>query len=304
MGKKNQKNPFFYRENTVGYTFIGLWLIGFFAFTIFPMFMSLFISFTNYKGVGEFKFIGVQNYIRMFTGDPRFWVSFRNTTVYVVLYVPLRLIFALLVAMLFSRSSRAISVYRTAFYLPSIIGGSVAVAVMWRTIFGSRGLISDFLLSQGLISRSVSWIKTPQTAMLTLVVLAIWQFGSPMLIFIAGLKDIPKSLYEAAEVDGCNPLQKFFRITIPMLSPIIFFNLIMQSISGFLAFTQAYVITNGGPSDRTLLYVMYMYNKSFQYKDMGFASAMAWFLLLVMGVVTALIFRSSSYWVFYESRSE
>ena len=140
--------------------------------------------------------------------------------------------------------------------------------------------------------------------MSTLIILAIWQFGSPMLIFLAGLKDIPRSLYEAAEVDGANPIYRFFYITIPMLSPIIFFNLVMQLISGFLAFTQAYVITQGGPNDKTLLYVLYMYNKSFQYNDMGFASAMAWFLLLVMGLATAFIFRSSSYWVFYESQSE
>jgi len=254
--------------------------------------------------MGGFSFIGFDNYVRMFTNDPRFWIALKNTVLYVVIYVPLRLAFALLVAMLLTRTTRINSLYRMLYYLPSIIGGSVAVSVMWRTIFGSQGLITDFLLKAGLIDRPISWIKTPQTAMLTLIILAIWQFGSPMLIFLAGLKDIPVSLYEAAEVDGASPVRRFFYITIPMLSPVIFFNLVMQMISGFLAFTQAYVITQGGPNDKTLLYVLYMYNKSFQYNDMGFACAMAWFLLLVMGLITALMFRSSSYWVFYESQSK
>lgn len=294
---------FIHNENTVGFVFIGLWLFGFIAFTIFPMLMSLVISFTNYKGMGGYNFVGFSNYVRMFTSDPRFWTAFWNTVVYVAIYVPLRLIFALFVAMLFTKNTRMIGVYRTVYYLPSIIGGSVAVSVLWRTIFGSQGLVTQFLLNRGLIDREISWIKHPDTAMATLVILAIWQFGSPMLVFLAGLKDIPRSLYEAAEVDGANPVSKFFRITLPMLSPIIFFNLVMQLISGFLSFTQAYVITQGGPNDKTLLYVLYMYNKSFQYNDMGFGSAMAWFLLVVMGIVTVFMFRSSSYWVFYESES-
>ena len=294
---------FIHNENTVGFLFIGLWLFGFIAFTIFPMLMSLVISFTNYKGMGAYNFVGFANYVRMFKSDPRFWTAFWNTVVYVAIYVPLRLIFALFVAMLFTRNTRMIGVYRTVYYLPSIIGGSVAVSVLWRTIFGSQGLVTQFLLNRGIIDREISWIKHPDTAMATLVILAIWQFGSPMLVFLAGLKDIPRSLYEAAEVDGANPVSKFFRITLPMISPIIFFNLVMQLISGFLSFTQAYVITQGGPNDKTLLYVLYMYNKSFQYNDMGFGSAMAWFLLVIMGIVTIFMFRSSSYWVFYESES-
>jgi len=304
MQSPSRFKRFMNNDNTVGYVFIGLWLIGFIVFTIFPMIMSLFLSFTNYRGMGSFDFVGFQNYARMFFSDPRFWTAFKNTLFYVLIYVPLRLAFALFVAMLFTRNTRVIALYRTAYYLPSIIGGSVAVSVMWRTIFGSQGLVTAFLLEYGFIERQISWIKMPNTAMTTLVVLAIWQFGSPMLIFLAGLKDIPRSLYEAAEVDGANPFHRFFKITIPMLSPIIFFNLIMQIISGFLAFTQAYVITQGGPNDKTLLYVVYMYLKSFQYNDMSFASAMAWFLLIVMGSVTAIIFRSSSYWVFYESKSK
>ncbi len=297
---------FMYRDNTVGYMFIGLWLIGFLAFTIAPMLMSLFLSFTQYDGLSAPVFKGLGNYVDMFTWDPRFWTAFGNTILYVVIYVPLRLAFALGVAMLFSKQSRATSVYRTVYYLPSIIGGSMAVAVMWRTIFGSQGLINTILKSLNLITQAQarSWINWPSTAMLTLIVLAVWQFGSPMLIFMAGLKEIPRSLYEAAEVDGARFSQRFFRITLPMLTPVIFFNLIMQAISGFLTFTQAYVITQGGPNDKTLLYVLYMFNNSFLYGKMGYGSAMAWFLLLFMSTVTMLLFKSSSAWVYYESASE
>ncbi|MCL2068595.1 MAG: sugar ABC transporter permease [Oscillospiraceae bacterium] len=273
------------------------------------MMMSLWLSFTNYKGLeplNSLSSVGFANYIRMFTGDPRFWVSVRATLIYAGIYVPLRLAFALFVAMLFTRNTRVIALYRTAYYLPSILGGSIAIAVMWRNIFGLRGLINFFLIELNIITRqeATSWLREPETAMLSLIILAVWQFGSPMLIFLAGLKDIPRSLYEAAEVDGSNPIQRFFHITIPMLSPIIFFNLVMQMISGMLAFTQAFVITEGGPNDRTLLYVMYMYNNSFRFSSMAYASAMAWFLLVMVGIITAVIFRSSSYWVFYESKSE
>ena len=307
MQGQTKLQRFLNNDNTVGYAFIGLWLFGFIVFTIFPMLMSLWLSFTNYRGtegLANLNFVGFSNYIRLFRNDPRFLTSISNTLLYVVIYVPLRLAFALFVAMLFMRNTRVIAVYRSAFYLPSILGGSIAVAVLWRTLFGVRGLVNEVLMNFNLIEMPRSWVRMPETAMLTLVILAVWQFGSPMLIFLAGLKDIPKSLYEAAEVDGSNPFQRFFYITIPMLSPIIFFNLVMQMISGMLAFTQAFVITEGGPNDRTLLYVMYMYNRSFRFNDMAGASAMAWFLLLMMGVMTAIIFRSSSYWVFYESKSE
>lgn len=291
-------------DNLVGYAFIGLWLVGFLAFTIIPMLVSLYLSFTSYDGLSAPVWIGLRNYIDMLTNDPRFWTAFRNTIYYVIIYVPLRLSFALGVAMLFSRQSRMTSVYRTAYYLPSIIGGSMAVAVMWRSIFGSQGVINRILIGMNLITRPTSWINWPTTAMWTLIALAVWQFGSPMLIFMAGLKEVPRSLYEAASVDGAKGYQRFFRITLPMLTPVIFFNLVMQSISGFLTFTQAYVITQGGPNDKTLLYVLYMFNNSFTYGKMGYGSAMAWLLLIFMSIITFFLFRSSSAWVYYESASE
>lgn len=291
-------------DNLVGYAFISLWLIGFLAFTIIPMMVSLFLSFTNYDGLSTPIWIGLRNYKDMIVSDPRYITAFINTLYYVIIYVPLRLAFALGVAMLFTRQSRMTSIYRTIYYLPSIIGGSMAVAVMWRSIFGSQGLINKLLISMNLITRPTSWINWPTTAMWTLIALAVWQFGSPMLIFMAGLKEVPRSLYEAASVDGAKGYQRFFRITLPMLTPVIFFNLVMQSISGFLTFTQAYVITQGGPNDKTLLYVLYMFNNSFTYGKMGYGSAMAWLLLIFMSVITFFMFRSSSAWVYYESASE
>ena len=291
-------------DNRAGYAFIGLWLFGFVAFTIVPMGISFFLSFTRYDGLSSPIWRGLGNYVEMFTVDPRFRTAFFNTIYYVIIYVPIRLVFALFVAMLFSRQSRMTSLYRTAYYLPSIIGGSMAVAVMWRSIFGSRGFINIILMNMGVIDRAQSWLNTPGTAMWTLIALAVWQFGSPMLIFMAGLKEIPRSLYEAAAVDGARNHQRFFRITLPMLTPVFFFNLVMQAISGFLTFTQAYIITRGGPNDRTLLYVLYMFDNSFTFLKMGFASAMAWFLLVFLSVITFFLFKSSSAWVYYESASE
>lgn len=301
---RNRKPGLDRYDNRVGYAFISPWLIGFIAFTIIPMAVSLYLSFTQYDALSPAVFIGLDNFKNMFTSDPRFKLAFWNTILYVVIYVPLRLAFALGVAMLFQKQSRMTSLYRTVYYLPSIIGGSMAVAVMWRSIFGARGVINEVLKLLGYAGPARSWINYPPTAMLTLVILAVWQFGSPMLIFMAGLKEIPRSLYEAASVDGARAHQKFLRITFPMLTPVLFFNLVMQAISGFMTFTQAYVVTQGGPNDKTLLYVLYMFQNSFTYQKMGYGSAMAWFLLLFMSIVTFFLFKSSSAWVYYESASE
>jgi multiple sugar transport system permease protein len=201
--------------------------------------------------------------------------------------------------MLLNTYRRGVGFYRAAFYAPSIVGGSIAVAVMWREIFGNDGLVNFALAILGI--EGPNWLGRPETAIWTLIILAAWQFGSPMLIFLAGLKNIPKTLYESAEIDGANGLQKFLRITLPMLTPIIFFNLIMQMISGFMVFTQAFIITAGKPLDSTLFYALYLYRRAFENYEMGYASAMAWVMLAVIATLTALVFRSSSYWVHYES---
>jgi multiple sugar transport system permease protein len=292
------------RSNLWGYLFIGPFIIGFLAFTITPMLASLYFSFTEYGLFDAPKWIGFENYIKMFTEDPRYINSLKVTIIYVFAGVPLRLAFALLVAMLLNVGSRAVGWYRTLYYLPSLIGGSVAVAIMWRNIFGDDGIVNIALKSMGI--DSVRWFGEPTAALWMLIFLSIWQFGSSMLIFLAGLKSIPASFYEAASVDGANFFQKFFRITLPMLSPVLLFNIIMQTISAFMTFVPAFIISKGtgGPLDGTLLYSLYLFKQGFEYFNMGYASAMAWVMLLIVAVLTGIIFLTSKYWVHYESEGK
>ena len=298
--KQRRKRSNFGQDNLVGYLFIGPWLAAFFLFTLIPITVSLALSFTDYNVLSNSgDFIGLDNFQRMFFEDRRYARSVNATLKYVVFAVPLRLVFALGVAMLLNTWRRGVGVYRAAFYAPSIVGGSIAVAVMWREIFGNDGLVNFTLNLLGI--EGPNWLGRPETAIWTLIILAAWQFGSPMLIFLAGLKNIPKHLYESAEIDGANAFQRFLRITLPMLTPIIFFNLIMQLISGFMVFTQAFIVTQGRPLDTTLFYALYVYRRAFELNEMGYASAMAWIMLLVIALLTALVFRSSSYWVHYES---
>jgi len=297
---KRAKNSPFGQNNLVGYLFISPWLISFFLFIFIPILVSLVLSFTDYNVLANSgDFIGLDNFKEMFFEDRRYGRSVMATFKYVIFAVPLRLVFALGVAMLLNTKRRGVGVYRAAFYAPSIVGGSIAVAVMWRQIFGNDGLINFVLALLGV--DGPNWLGNPDTAIWTLIILAAWQFGSPMLIFLAGLKNIPKQLYESAEIDGANAFQRFLRITLPMLTPIIFFNLIMQLISGFMVFTQAFIITGGRPLDTTLFYALYVYQQAFEFNNMGYASAMAWVMLAVIAILTALVFRSSSYWVHYEA---
>ncbi|GAA4846543.1 sugar ABC transporter permease [Paenibacillus vulneris] len=292
-------------NNVVGYVFTAPFIIGFLIFTLYPILSSLYYSFTEYNLMEAPRWIGFDNYIKIFTDDDKIWKSFQVTFTYVFASVPLRLGFALLVAMLLNKAARGIGVYRSAYYLPSLIGGSVAVSIMWTQIFGDKGLLNSFLGMIG-IHTETSWIGSPGTALWTLIALSVWQFGSSMLIFLAGLKNIPASLYEAASVDGANGIYKFFKITLPLLSPIILFNLIMQTISAFMTFTPAYIISRGegGPLDNTLLYSLYLYRRAFVFFEMGYASALAWIMLIIIGVITLVIFKSSKYWVHYEAKGD
>jgi multiple sugar transport system permease protein len=289
-----------HKEAVSGYFFASPFILGFLSFTIIPMLYSLYISFTNYRIASAPIWIGLQNYIRMFTSDPRFVKSIKVTLYYVFASVPLKIGFALVVAFLLTRKTRLAGFYRSVYYLPSLIGGSVAVSLVWRELFSVKGLVNNVLQWLGL--QPIAWLGDPTYAIWVLIVLAVWQFGSSMLIFAAGLKQIPESYYEAAEIDGGSLLQQFFYITLPCLSPVILFNLVMQTISGFMNFTQAFIITTGGPMDSTLFYALYLYQSAFNYFEMGYASAMAWVLLLIVAFVTALIFKSSDYWVYYESK--
>lgn len=292
---------FFHQEAVCGYIFASPFIIGFLAFTILPMLYSLAISFTSYRISSAPIWIGLDNYIRMFTQDPRFVQSIKVTLYYVVASVPLKIIFALAIAFLLTRASRMTSFYRSVYYLPSLIGGSVAVSLVWKELFATDGVINKFLAFLGFTNK-IPWLGHPDYAIWVLVLLSVWQFGSSMLIFAAGLKQIPENYYEAAQIDGGSVWQQFIYITIPCLSPVILFNLIMQTISGFLNFTQAFIITGGGPMDSTMVYALYLYQSAFNYFEMGYASAMAWILLIIIGIVTAIIFKTSDRWVFYEAK--
>ncbi|MBO1510183.1 carbohydrate ABC transporter permease [Metabacillus bambusae] len=289
------------KQNLGGYLFIGPFVIGFLAFTFIPILTSLYLSFTQYNMFSTPSWIGLENYKKMFTADPRYWQSLKVTLIYVLAGVPLRLGFALLVAMILNTTSRAVGLYRSLFYLPSLIGGSVAVAIMWRNIFGDEGIVNILLGLLGI--PDVRWFGDPTAALWMLIFLSVWQFGSSMLIFLAGLKSIPMSYYEAASVDGANYWQKFTKITLPMLSPVILFNTIMQTIAAFMTFVPAFIISKGtgGPLDGTLLYSLYLFIQGFEFFNMGYASAMAWIMLIIVGILTAIIFFTSKYWVHYES---
>ncbi|MGI6634908.1 MAG: carbohydrate ABC transporter permease [Christensenellales bacterium] len=290
-------------NNWAGYLFIFPWLFGFFVFTLFPMLASLYLAFTKYDGFGTPAFIGLDNFRTMFS-DPTFYTSLGVTFKYALLLVPFRLVFSLIVAMILStRSHKGLGIYRTLFYVPSLLGGSVAIAIIWGKLFGADGAINSILQAVGL-NITNSWVGEPGTALYVLILLGVWQFGSSMLIFVSGIKQIPQSYYEAALIDGASSSQSFFKITLPMLSPVIFFNLLMGIITAFKTFTESMIITNGGPFNKTLVYALYIYRQSFQYYKMGYACALSWVLLCIIGVVSIFVFRSSESWVYYESKGD
>ncbi|TKA12126.1 carbohydrate ABC transporter permease [Actinacidiphila oryziradicis] len=282
------------------FLFLAPWFIGLFGLTIYPMLDSLYLSFTNFNLLTPAKWIGAQNYTRMFNDDPNFWNTVHVTLVYVAVSVPMKLAVALGVAVLLNRPIRGLGLYRAAFYLPSLLGGAVAIAIMWRQIFGADGLFNDVLGWFGL--KGQDWISSPNTSIYTLILLAVWQFGTPMVIFLAGLKQLPKDVYEAAAIDGAGAFTRFFRITLPLLTPIVFFNVVLQIIGSFQTFTPAYVISNGsgGPIGSTMLYSLYLYKKGFADFQMGYASALAWVLFLVIAAFTTMNFIASRFWVHYD----
>lgn len=288
------------RDNTAGYIFILPFIIGLIAFTIIPFFTSLYLSFTEYNILSPAKWIGLGNFRKMFFEDKLFWTSFGVTFKFALIQVPVKLLVSLLVALVLARNSKAIGYFRAAFYIPSLMGGSVAVALLWKQLFSYNGVINQLLALLGLPANN-KWLGSPDTALGVLISLGVWQFGSSMLIFLAAIKNIPASYHEAAIVDGAGPVKRFFKITLPMLTPIIFFNLINQVIGAFQAFNSSYLITNGKPLNTTLYYGVHLYNRAFTHYEMGYGSAMAWFMLIIIAFFTALIFRSSSAWVYYES---
>ena len=292
------KRPRLDAETKAGLAFTSPFIIGFLLFMIVPMMISLYYSLCDYNILSAPVFVGLKNYIKMFS-DEVFFKTIGVTFFYALISVPLRLAFALLVAMLLLNSSRLTAFYRAAYYLPSIIGGSVAVSILWKRMFAIDGVINKVLAVFGM-KDPVSWLGDKNTAIWTLILLAVWQFGSSMLIFLSSLKQIPPSLYEAASIDGAGKFRQFFKITLPLLTPTIFFNLVMQMINGFLAFTHCYIITQGKPLNSTLFYTVYMYQQSFEYYNTGYGAALAWVMLLIVGLITAFLFATKRFWVYEE----
>lgn len=300
MKSKKKKAVSRQADNAVAYLLMAPWLVGFIGMWLIPAIISIYYSFTDFNLLNDPKIIGFVNYARAFTQDETFVQALKVTFLYVLVLVPLRLAFALFVAMLLNKKHKGLGLYRTLYYVPSIIGGSIAVSVVWKQIFGNKGVVMTLLSVFG-IQQTTSFLGNPKTALSVIILMGVWQFGSSMLIFLSALKQIPYTLYESAMVDGAKPSYTFFRITLPMLTPTIFFNLILQIINGFRVFTESYVITDGGPLDSTLSYVLYLYRRAFTYFDMGYSCALAWILVAIIAVFTVIIFKTQKNWVYYES---
>lgn len=287
-------------HNLLAYFLLGPWLFGFCLLFLIPMLSSLYFSFTSFNMLKPPRFIGAANYVRL-VNDPDFWLSLKITFSYVLMVVPLRLVVALVIAMLLVIPSKSSGIYRTIYYIPSVIGGSVAVSIIWKQIFGNPGVIMTWLNQLG-IPMKTSLLGNENTALLVIVLMGIWQFGSSMLIFLAALKQISRTFYDAALIEGANPVQRFFKITLPIITPTIFFNLMLQIINGFKVFNEGYIITGGGPNKATLFYVLNLYNRAFRYLDMGYSSALAWVLVVIVALVSAFVFKTQNKWVFYEQK--
>jgi multiple sugar transport system permease protein len=295
------------RDGRAAVLFLGPWFVGLIVITVGPIIASLVLSFTDYNLLSTPEWVGWENYQRM-VEDPRLHQALRVTVTYVLIGVPLQLIAALALALVLDRGVRGLPIYRSIYYLPSLLGGSVAIAILWRLIFGAKGLVNQVLELPGVAQvagflgiEPTGWVSHPDHALGTIIILHVWTFGSPMVIFLAGLRQIPVMYYEAASVDGAGWLTRFLRITLPLLTPIIFFNLVLQIINSFQSFTQAFIVSggSGGPADSTLFYTLYLYQRGFKNFDMGYASAMAWLLLMIIAGFTAVNFFAARYWVFY-----
>lgn len=287
------------KNSFIAYLFLLPWIIGLLTLVIGPMISSLYLSFTEYDLLTSPEWVGLKNYLSMID-DRRFINSVKVTLTFTLIGVPLQIITALLVAIVLNKGLRGIGIYRTVYYIPSLLGGSVAIAILWKNIFGKNGIINDFLAFFGI--QGEGWISHPDYAIYTLIALSVWQFGSSMVIFLAGLKQIPGELYEAASMDGAGAFSKLRKVTIPLLTPVILFNLVMTIINSVQVFTSAFIVSEGtgGPANSTMFYTLLLYLKGFSYFEMGFASAMAWLLLIVLAIITGLVFFSSKYWVHYE----
>lgn len=299
--KKKKNTGFKKLDNFYGYLFISPWLVGFFLLTLIPFAYSLYLAFTDYRIIAAPEWVGFANFKKMFTADRDFWLSFKITFKFALIQIPSKLIVSLLVAVILSKVTKVTNGYRVAFYIPSLMGGTVAVAMTWKQLWGPKGAINQMLNVFGIQGKN--WLHDTNTALYILIILGLWQFGSQMLIFLAAIKNVPASLHEAAIIDGANGTRRFFSITLPMITPSLFFNLVNGIIGALQVFNSAFLVTEGGPLKSTLFYALYQYRQAFEYMNMGYASAMAWFLMMVIVVLTALVFKSQSAWVYYEDDS-
>ena len=278
------------------------WLVGLFGLQLYPLIRSLYQSFTEFTVGGTAKWIGIDNYVRLFTKDREFWNSLTVTLKYTFITVPLKVTLALMVALFLNRSIKGINLIRTIYYIPSLFGGSIAISILWRLLFLENGTVNSYLQAVGL--NKVAWLGDPKVALGVICALEIWMFGSSMIMFLAALKNVPKSYYEAAELDGANAFQKFFKITLPQITPILFFTLINQTIQAMQNYTSAAIVTGGGPLKSTDVLGMKLYREGFTYFRMGYASALAWIVFVIIVVLTLALFRSSSAWVFYNDEGD
>jgi multiple sugar transport system permease protein len=291
------------RETTAGYGFMVPWLIGFFGLTIGPMLVSLYLSFTRYNILTPPRWIGFDNFVRLFTDDRVFMRSASVTLQYVLIGTPIKLAAALAIAMLLNNITRGSGFFRSAFYAPSLIGASVSVAIVWRAMFLTNGPVDSSLKLFGIDVGG--WVGNVDLAIPMMIILAVWQFGAPMVIFLAGLKQVPTELYEAADVDGAGAVRKFWKVTVPMLSPVIFFNLLLETIHAFQVFGSAFIISNGtgAPGGKLNFITVYMYKRGFADGQMGYAAAIAWLVLVVVAIIAVIMFRSARSWVYYAGDS-
>jgi oligogalacturonide transport system permease protein len=282
----------------IGYLYILPWIIGLLVFQLMPLIGSFIYSFTDYSIVGDTNFVGLKNYITAFTTDANFMKSLSVTLIYVFTAVPTKLIMALVMALILNSKLKGIRLFRTAYYLPSIMGASVAVSILWRFMFMKTGFINNALSSIGL--DPVDWMGTPAGALITISLITVWQFGSSMVLYLAALKQVPNELYESARIDGAGPVRRLFKITLPMISPVIFFTLVMQLILGFQDFTAPMLVSSGGPNKATYLYGLMLYDNAFRFFKMGYASALSWILFIIIIIVTVIIFKFSNVMVYYQ----
>lgn len=286
------------KELRIGLIVILPWIIGFVCFMLIPLIYSFFVSFTNYSFLSSPQFVGLQNYITMFVGDELIWKSLGITFSYAIIAVSSQLVVGFLIALLLNSKVKGIAFFRAVFYIPTLVV-VVATSLLWKQILDSDFGIFNYLLEVAGLKR-VRWLSSTPTILASLVIIHLWGCGKSMIINLAGMQSIPTQLYEAATVDGCGKVRQVFSIMIPMMSPTIFLNLITGIISAFKTFTMVQVLTDGGPNNASLFYMLYLYKNAFQYYRMGYASAMSWFLFILVAVLTLLVFKTSKSWVYYE----